>query len=102
MHDRYHTVAGSSIPRKDSRGHIVDKSTTKKDGRSLFGDKPTKLCILTMDKLLKTLSNESIHTMLKEKDPLFGTHELAASVGFVFESTKKIKNREEVIEEGEE
>ncbi|MGL5766460.1 MAG: hypothetical protein ACRCX8_12560 [Sarcina sp.] len=99
QHDRMHTVAGSSIPRKDSRGHIVDKSTTKKDGRSLHGDKPTKMCILTMDKLLKTLSNESMYVMLKEKDPLFGTHQLSEAVGFKFEATKRVLNRMELEEE---
>lgn len=98
-HDRYHITAGSSIPRRDSRGHIIEKTTTKKDGRSLYGDKPTKICVQTMDKLLKTLSNEAMHVLIREKDPLFGTHELSESVGFKFESTKKILNRKEYIEE---
>lgn len=99
MHDRMHIVAGSSIPGKDSRGHLIDKSTAKKDGRSLHGDKPTKLCILTIDKILKSMSNESVSVIFKDKEPQFGTHELTECVGFKFESTKKIKNRQVVEEE---
>ncbi|MGL5719087.1 MAG: hypothetical protein ACRCX2_39165 [Paraclostridium sp.] len=99
MHDRYHTVAGCAIPRKDSRGHIVEKSTAKKDGRMVFGDKPTKLSILANHKLLNTMSNEAASIIFKEKDSLHGTHELTESVGFKLQSTKVIRNRQEVLEE---
>ena len=104
MQDKYHHSSGSSTPETNKKGHIVEKSSEKKDGRALFSKKAAKLSILTINKLLNRLNHADVSIILDDEIPLYGTHQSMVSVGFELVTTRKYLGNKllDLEEEGEE